>query len=715
MAAAKSKPTVPSLDSPEVYFNRELSWLTFARRVLALVESPELPLLERVKFAGIMGMLHDEFFMKRASGLLRRIRKGASRVSIDGRTPAEELADGRKQILVQMKILAKVLHKEILPGLVDAGIPILNYQDLAPEHQENMRGYFTRSVLPILTPLAVDAEHPFPFISNSVINVAVQLRDKDKRKKRFVRIKVPENRQRWVPVPGNPGYIPLEQVIANNLDLIFPDAEGFEPYFFRVTRGAEGEQPEMRELEDTETITPGSILRQVTGSLKARRFAGVVRVQVNPQMPESMIAMLVQQLDITPDEVIPTEYFLGINDLLKFRPAGHPELCDPPHEPMDHPRLAHLDPDDTQAIFHELKQGDILLHLPYHSFDSSVLRLIQSAARDPKTLAIKITIYRTSSDSPIIQALVEAARNGKQVAVIVEITARFDEAPNIAWGKLLEEEGVHVAYGVEQLKTHVKLALVVREEGDGIQRYVHIGTGNYHSGTARIYEDLGLLTCDPGICTDASAVFNELTGAVASHAYRELLVAPHTMQQRFTEMIQREAEHAKAGRPCGIWAKMNQLEEPTIIRELYLASQAGVPITLNVRGLCCLRPGIPGVSETIHVYGIVGRFLEHSRLYRFENGGQREYYTGSADWMRRNLSKRIETISPVKDPRLQQELDEVIAVYETDNCSVWDCQSDGTYLRRQPAPGAEAKAAQPWFTKLAQGLAAPPRVELEED
>jgi polyphosphate kinase len=700
MTASKAKAKVISLDSPEAFFNRELSWLNFARRVLALVEDPHLPLLERVKFAGIMGMLHDEFFMKRASGLMRQIKKGTSKLSLDGRTPQEELADGRAQIIEQMKVLAQVIHKEILPGLAAAGIPILDYEDLSKDQRDEVRDYFVRSVLPILTPLAVDAEHPFPFISNHGLNLAVQLRDSDKRKKRFVRIKVPDNRQRWVPLLNHSGFIPLEQVIANNLDLVFPEAEGFETYYFRVTRGAEGEQPEMRDLEDTETITPGSILRQVTGSLKARRFAGVVRVKVDPRMPDSLIEWLTQQLEVTSTEVFRTSYFLGINDLLKFRPPGHPELCDPVHTPVDHPRLAHLE-EGTTAIFDEIRKGDILLHLPYHNFDSSVLRFIQSAARDPKTLALKITIYRTSSDSPIIQALVEAARNGKQVAVIVEITARFDEAPNIAWGKLLEEEGVHVAYGVEQLKTHVKLALAVREEKDGIRRYAHVGTGNYHSGTARIYEDLGLLTCDPAICADAAAVFNELTGAVASHAYKELLVAPHTMQARFTDMIRREAEHAKAGRCSGIYAKMNQLEEPSIIRELYLASQAGVPITINVRGLCCLRPGIPSLSENIRVYGLVGRFLEHSRLYRFENGGQREYYTGSADWMRRNLSRRIETIAPVKNPQIQRELDDVIEVYETDNSSVWDCQPDGSYSRRKPAEGEPARAAQLEFIEQA--------------
>jgi polyphosphate kinase len=366
---------------------------------------------------------------------------------------------------------------------------------------------------------------------------------------------------------------------------------------------------------------------------------------------------------------------------------------------VTHPRLSRL-PADPGAIFGEISRGDILLHHPYHSFDTSVLRFLESAASDPQTLAIKLTIYRTSSDSPIVRALADAARRGKQVAVLVEITARFDEAPNIAWGQYLEREGVHVAYGVERLKTHVKLALVIREE-EGLSRYAHVGTGNYHTGTARLYEDVGILTAHPDVCADVAAIFNELTGAVAHDRYREMIVAPRSMRRRFYSLIHREAEHATAGRPSGIHAKMNQLQDPGMIRELYRASQAGVPILLNVRGLCCLRPGVPGLSENIRVYSVVGRYLEHSRIYRFENGGEPELYIGSADWMKRNLANRIETVIPVLDPPVRNELEEILAVYISDNASAWDCGSDGVYTRREPAAGEPRRAAQEIFTRQA--------------
>jgi polyphosphate kinase len=348
-------------------------------------------------------------------------------------------------------------------------------------------------------------------------------------------------------------------------------------------------------------------------------------------------------------------------------------------------------------IFDEICRGDILLHHPYHSFDTSVLHFLQAAALDERVLAIKLTIYRTSSDSPIITALAEAARRGKQVAVLVEITARFDEAPNIAWGRMLEEEGVHVSYGVEKLKTHVKLAMVVREEGDGVRRYVHVGTGNYHTGTARIYEDFGMLSCDPELSYDVASVFNELTGATQFDGYSQMLVAPRKMRSRFLELIRREAEHAADGRPSGIAAKMNQLQDPEIIRELYRASQAGVPIDLNVRGLCCLRPGVPGLSETIRVFSVLGRFLEHGRIYRFENAGDREYFIGSADWMKRNLDRRVETIAPVNDKGLRQELDEILRVYKEDNHSAWDMAPDGSYTRRRPADGEQPRPSQDVF------------------
>jgi polyphosphate kinase len=412
---------------------------------------------------------------------------------------------------------------------------------------------------------------------------------------------------------------------------------------------------------------------------------------------------LASQLEIGEDDVYVADYFLGLSDLASFSPEGREDLRLPPHLPVTPPRLRTLPPDDPSAVFREIARKDIFLHHPYHSFETSVLSFLQSAAADPQVLAIKLTIYRTSRDSPIVRALAEAVRRGKQVAVLVEITARFDEAPNIQWGEFLEKEGVHVSYGVESLKTHVKLALVVREEEGELRRYLHVGTGNYHTGTARIYEDMGLLTADRGLCDDAVRVFNALTGATAYADYERLLVAPTTMRPRFVELIRREAEHCRAGRPAGIVAKMNQLQDSEIITELYHASQAGVPITLIVRGLSCIRPGVPGLSDTIRLFSVVGRFLEHSRIYSFLNGGASETFIGSADWMRRNLDRRVETIAPVLDADVRRELDEILDVYLEDNASAWDCDGDGRYVRRRPAEGEETREVQKRLIERARG------------
>ncbi len=444
-------------------------------------------------------------------------------------------------------------------------------------------------------------------------------------------------------------------------------------------------------------LAPGCIIVMVTAELTYRKFAGVTRLQISADAPKKLQHWIAEQLNAGPQDIMLTKGLLGLADLMGFQAEGYPELRDPPHEPVTHPRLRLMDPGDHKEIFAEIRRGDILLHHPYHSFDSSVLNFLQSASVDPGVLAIKLTIYRTNSQSPIIQALVEAARQGKQVAVLVEITARFDEAPNIAWGRLLEREGVHVAYGMERLKTHVKLALVVREEADGIRRYVHVGTGNYHTGTARIYEDLGILSCDQELGANVAALFNELTGAIPSPGYGKLMVAPHNLREHFTELIQREIQLSQEGCPAGIRAKMNQLQDARMIRELYRAGQAGVPISLNVRGICCLRAGVPGLSENIRVFSTLGRFLEHGRIYRFENGGNPEFFTGSADWMRRNLDRRMETMIPVTDPQLKQELEETLQVYENDNCSAWDMQSNGKYVRRRPGKGEQGRAAQDVF------------------
>jgi polyphosphate kinase len=686
-------------DSPEAHINRELSWLSFARRVLALAEDQEQPLLERVKFAGIMGMIYDEFAMKRIGGLHRQVEAGDLNPGPDGLTPAQELAACRAELRNQQTQVARLVEDELRPGLDAVGIPIRDEANLDPAERAELARYFAEAVEPILTPLAADAAHPFPFISNLGLNLAVQVTEPGRHRCRFVRIKVPANRPRWVQVPNGVGWVPLEQVIAANLRALFPRATEIACSFFRVTRGAKDDPwDDLAGDEDEDAdLSPGAIIGMVTTELTARKYAGVVRLEVSAEMPEDLQHWLADQLGASPEDILVTPGLLSLGDLMRLPAEGRPELRDAPHEPVIHPRLRQLDPGQPAAIFDEIRRGDILVHLPYHSFDSSILRFLQSAATDPGVLAIKLTIYRTGSHSPILQLLKDAVHRGKQVAVLVEITARFDEAPNIAWGRELEQAGAHVAYGGERVNPDLHPPLVARAAPHCTGRYTHFGTGNYHTGTARLYEDLGLLTADPELAANAAALFNELTGGIPSPAQGRLLVAPHNMRERFTDLIRREAEHARAGRPCGIRAKMNQLQDAQIIRELYLASQAGVPMRLNVRGLCCLRAGVPGLSETIQVYSTLGRFLEHGRIYRFENGGAPEYFIGSADWMSRNLSRRMEAITPISDSRIRTELDEFLEVYEADNCSAWDMQPDGSYARRRPAEGEPCRGAQQAF------------------
>ena len=699
-----------TVDSPQAYINRELSWLDFARRVLELAEDPATPLLERVKFAGIMGMIYDEFAMKRIGGLRRRIVSGNDRLSPDGRTPQEELQLCRQEFQRQAAMLCDVVEMRLRPALAVAGIPLLDYSQLDDTQRASMQQYFRESVGPILTPLATDAGHPFPFISNLSLNLAIVLHSDGSSRPRFERIKVPPNRPRWVPLPGG-GYVPLEQVIAGNLDQMFPSSTHWECYFFRLTRGAKDDPWDRLSMEEENVdLAPGSLIGMVTAELTARKYAGVVRLEVSADMPESLRHWVAEDIGADPADIVAISGPLALTDLVNFQLDGYPELRDVPHKPITHPRLRRPDdPADTGGIFRQIRAGDILLHHPYHSYDTSILRFLESAARDPHVLAIKLTIYRTNRQSPIIQALIDAARRGKQVVVLVEITARFDEAPNIAWGEQLEKAGAHVVYGMERLKTHVKLGLVVREEEDGIRRYAHVSTGNYHTGTARLYEDLGILSCNPELGAGATALFNELTGAIAAPDFGPFLVAPHNLRESFTNLIRREAEHSRAGRPSGIRAKMNQLQDPQIIRELYLASQAGVPMMLNVRGLCCLRAGVSGLSPTIRVYSTLGRFLEHGRIYRFENGGRPVFFIGSADWMRRNLSDRMESIMPVSDPTICAELEHILSVYEQDNCTAWDMQPDNSYLRRRHAETEECLAAQERFIRLISDQPSPPR------
>ena len=696
-------PTPPrDVDAHDAYINRELSWLSFASRVLELAEDETQPLLERVKFSGIMGMILDEFVMKRMGGLHQKHRTRPDKISYDGLKARDEMTFCWAELQRQAETLGNLFEDRLKQALTAEGILFPAYDELSENDRDFLTRHFQESVLPILTPLAVDASHPFPFISNLSFNLAIVVTQEDERS-HFVRLKVPANRQRWVALPDNRGYVPLEEIIAHNLALLFPQSVSFEAFYFRVTRAAKDNPWDRARLDDlgSDDLEPGSIIGMVTAELKYRKFAGIIRLEVSEDTPEELRDWLVEQLCIDPSQCMVIRGLLAFRDLLDLKLEGRAELRHAPHQPKTHPRLRQLPPDDHNAFFEEIKRDDLLIHLPYDDFDTSVLRLLQHAAIDPRVLAIKLTIYRTSTQSPIVKALMEAVQRGKQVAVLVEITARFDEAPNIAWGKILEQAGAHVVYGVERLKTHVKLAMVVREEGDGIRRYVHIGTGNYHTGTARLYGDLGVLSCRAELGEDVSRLFNELTGAIPNQDYHLLLVAPHNMRQRFIELIRREADNRRAGKAASIRCKMNQLQDRQIIRELYLAAQAGVEISLNVRGLCSLRAGAPGLSESIRVYSIVGRFLEHSRIYRFENEGRPLFFLGSADWMKRNLESRVETVMPVHSPALCRELEEILHVYERDNSFSWDMQPDGSYRRRQPPPGEEAISAQHIFAARA--------------
>ena len=545
---------LPNVDAHEAYINRELSWLAFARRVLEMAEDESQPLLERVKFAGIMGMIFDEFIMKRLGGLHQKIRKAPEASGCDGHTPIQELDLCRAELQRQVKILGDLFEDVLRPLLGCEGIFLPAYESIENEDREFLQRHFEESVLPILTPLAVDAVHPFPFISNLSLNLAVVITKRDGRR-RFVRLKVPANRKRWIALPEGRGFVRLEEVIANNLHLLFPLAASITTYGFRVTRGAKDNPWDRARLDlHDEELEPGSIIDMVTAELNYRKFAGIVHLEVSDAMPDELLCWLVEQLELMPSQVVKIRGMLGYGDLLDLKIDGRNELRDPPHVPIHHRRLKDIHPRDGEGYFQEISKGDILVHLPYHDFDSSILRLLQHGATDPKVLAIKLTIYRTSSQSPIIRALTEAAERGKQVAVLVEITARFDEAPNIAWGRQLERAGAHVVYGIERLKTHVKLAMIVREESDGIKRYVHIGTGNYHTGTARLYGDLGILSSHRELGEDVGRLFNELTGAIPFQEYRMLFVAPHNMRQRFTALIRAEAENRRAGKPAGIKA-----------------------------------------------------------------------------------------------------------------------------------------------------------------
>jgi polyphosphate kinase len=672
---------VPDLRDPALYLNRELSWLEFNRRVLHEAADPRTPLLERLKFLGIFSSNLDEFFQVRVAGLKQQAAAGIVERTADGMTPDAQL---RRISAVVRTLLARhhhVLVDEVLPELARAGVRLEpDLSGLSARDREHLDGYFHANVFPVLTPLAVDPGHPFPYISNLSLSIAVVLRGPDG-EERFARVKVPKIIPRWVPLTGANHFVPLEQVIGANLESLFPGVEILGWYLFRITRNTDLQIESSDEADD--------LLSLIQEEVRNRRFAEVVRIEVHASMPTSLRSLLLAEfsdqqeppaLPLVAEDLYEAQGLMDTVDLQALAALDVPALRDPVFHPGTQPRLA-----ASRNIFDVIREGDLFLHHPYDSFATSVERFIQAAAEDPDVLAIKLTLYRTGGDSSIARLLAQAAARGKQVAVLIELQARFDEENNIIWAHRLEDVGVHVSYGVPGLKTHAKVMLVVRREGDTMRRYVHIGTGNYNPKTARVYTDFGLLTADPQLGADLSDLFNVLTGFAAPAGYRKLIVAPHGMRPRFLDMIHREIAHRRAGRPARILAKMNALVEPEIIAALYEASQAGVPIDLIVRGICCLRPGLPGVSETIRVISIVGRFLEHSRGFYFLNGGAEEVYIGSADWMPRNLERRIEAVAPIDDPVHRRTLLDLLELMWQDNRQAWDLRPDGTYVQRHPA------------------------------
>ncbi|HEV8579442.1 MAG TPA: polyphosphate kinase 1 [Thermoanaerobaculia bacterium] len=666
--------------------NWELSWLAFNSRVLHEAEDAENPLLERLKFVAIFDSNLDEFFMKRVGGLKQQLASNVREIGPDGGpTPRQQLADINAAVRPLVARQRRLLESEILPALRQHGVEICTWEELRAGERRYVCEEFQRRIFPVLTPLAVDPAHPFPFISNVSLSLAVGVKAPGDREPRFARVKAPHLLPRWIPAPRGLRYVPLEEVIAHNLDQLFPGMEIVASYPFRVTRNADVQRNEE---------TAEDLLEVIQEELRERRFATIVRLEVARGMPRWMIELLIEELEVTEQEVFEVDGLLALKDLMSLAGAlPLPSLKYRPWTPVSHPRF-HFEADEVAEFFATLAGGDILVHHPYDSFATSVQRFIEVAADDPAVLAIKQTLYRTSAGSPNMQALIRAAEARKQIAVTVEIKARFDEAANIEWAEALEKVGAHVCYGLVGLKTHAKIALVVREEKDVLRCYVHVATGNYNPETAKLYTDLGLFTCDEAIAQDVAQLFNMLTGFVHQPQFRKLLVAPTTMRPRFLEMIARETEHQKAGRGGRIIAKMNALDDRQLIDALYEASAAGVEIDLIVRGICRLRPGLPGRSETIRVVSIVGRLLEHARIFHFANGGDPEYYIGSADWMSRNLDARVEAAVPIEEPRLQEEIQTILDLQLADNVKAWEMQSDGSYVQRRPAPGEEPRSSQ---------------------
>jgi polyphosphate kinase len=680
------------LRHPGFFLNRELTWLNFNHRVLNEAQDKRTPLLERLKFLAIVGSNLDEFHMKRVGGLKQQVGAELLELTVDGRTPRQQIEESRVAVR-EMCEKAEQTRQKLLRALSHRGIKLMAYSSLREPDQAWLRQYYVDNVFPLVTPQSIDPAHPFPFVSNLSLNLLVSVRVPLDANPVLSRVKLPLGGgiPRLVRVRESLTFVLLEDVIAHHLDLLFPDTVIESCELFRVTRNAVAEKDE-EQADD--------LLEMIEAELRERKFAPVVRLEISAGMERAHREKLAQELELSdPNDVFEVDGMLALRDLMELWALPIPELHDRPHRPVDHPLLA-----DSTNIFQSIRDaGSLLVYHPYHSFSGSVERLLRESASDPRVRAVKMTLYRTSAETAIVDHLVEAARNGKQVAVVVELKARFDEEANIRWASRLEAAGIHVTYGIVGLKTHAKVTLVVRQDPGGLKRYVHIGTGNYHAGTARLYTDFGLFTCDDRIGRDATELFNYLTtGLTAQRKFQQLLLGPHSMKHALIEKIEREAKHAQEGKPSAIQMKMNALEDPEIVRALYRASMCGVPIDLIVRDTCRLRPGVPGLSENIHVISIVGRFLEHARVIYFMNAGQEEFFLGSADLMTRNLESRVEVLAPIEPPELREELRRLLALQLDDRRSAWEMRADGSYEQRVPHTADAKKSSQEQTIELVQ-------------
>ncbi len=684
---SRTVPKRAALSDSRLYFNRELSWLDFNWRVLYQAIDDRIPLLERVRFLSITSNNLDEFFRKRIGGLKRQVAAGVHKLSPDGRTPVEQLELCRPAVLAISQKISEVWEETLKPLLAKkAGIRIYRYEDLTNAQKQWLRDYFQAHIFPVLTPLAVDPGHPFPFISNLSLSLAVLLKHPKRDTEHFARLKVPTNQERWIKLEDEGGYVSLDQVIANNIADLFRGMNVVSVQAFRITRNADLRRDE-EEADD--------LIEMISDELRERRFAPIVRLEVQKNMPREVRLLLMRELALTDEDVYEVNGDLDLTHVSFFAGLDSPEHLYPPWEPVTPARLQHDGKSKDRAnIFEVIRGGDILVHHPYESFGASTQRFIEDAAVDPKVLAIKQTLYRTSHQSPIIQALRKAAELGKQVAVLVEVKARFDEKNNIEWGQILEKSGVHVTYGLVGLKTHTKTTLVIRQEEDKLRAYCHIGTGNYNPATARLYSDFGLLTCSPDVGYDVINLFHYLTGYAPEQHYRRMIIAPRNMRSSFIQLVRKEIELQQKHGNGRIIAKMNALDDLEMIRELYKASEAGVQIDLIVRGHCRLRPGLPRFSENIRLVSIVGRFLEHSRIYYFRNNDNPRVFIGSADWQRRNLEDRVEAIVEIDELSLKARLIRTVQIAINDQRTAWELNPDGRYLLRNSSDESSKKGFQ---------------------